>query len=317
MLPIVSVIIPLYNKGPYIPRAINSVLTQTVQDFEIIVVDDRSSDGGPAIVKNYTDSRISLIEQEHRGVSYTRNHGVYLATSDFIAFLDADDEWLPNHLEILSRLKRKFPEAGIFASASKRCLKSGKLINTEYNAIPSSPFEGLLPNYFESVALGTDPVSMSTAGITKKMFFETGGFLEGESMGEDIDFLAKIALKYPIVFSSDIGAIIHEEASNRAMDSYYSSKEEPFIKNGKKAIADGKVPQRMLPYFKEYIARKEIDTAIRCISTGDYPTARKILARTDTHYFRLKKLKWNIISRVPKQIFDQIRHIKNFSINKI
>ena len=76
-------------------------LTQTFQNFEIIIVDDYSNDEGPEIVKNFHDPRILFIEQDHRGVSYTRNHGVDLAKSDFIAFLDADDEWMPKHLETI------------------------------------------------------------------------------------------------------------------------------------------------------------------------------------------------------------------------
>jgi glycosyltransferase involved in cell wall biosynthesis len=287
------------------------VLAQTVQDFEIIVVDDHSSDEGPEIVKSYNDSRISFIEQDHHGVSYTRNHGVDLAKSDFIAFLDADDEWMPNHLEILFRLKGEFPDAGIYTAAYKKYSKSGKLIYPHYWAIPKSPFEGILPNYFESAALGPDPILVSVAAISKELFGETGGFPVGESMGEDVDLWAKIALKYPIAFSSEIGAIIHEEASNRACDSHQSIEEDPFVRNGKKAIADGMVPEKMLPYYKEYIARKEIDTAVINIYAGDYPLARKILARTETRYLLSEKSMWSIITRLPKPVFDGIRHIKN------
>jgi glycosyltransferase involved in cell wall biosynthesis len=310
MSPEVSVIIPLYNKGPYIARAINSVLAQTIQDFEIIVVDDHSSDGGPAIAKGYPDPRISFIEQDHRGVSYTRNHGVDLAKSDFIAFLDADDELMPNHLEILFRLKKRFPEAGIYTSAYQKCLKSGKLEYAHYRAIPQPPYEGLLPNYFRSATFGQDPVSMSTAGMLKAVFFETGGFPVGEAMGEDLDFLAKIALKYPIAFSSEVGAIIHEEASNRACDTYHPFEEFLIVKNGKKAIADGSVPQKMLPDFERYIERKELGAAKYHILRGNYPLGVKLLARTETHYFWGEKVIWSIIVRIPKPVFDRIKNTK-------
>jgi len=309
--PKVSVVIPLFNKGPHIERAINSILAQSVQDFEIIVVDDYSSDRGPAIVKNYHDPRISFIEQDHRGVSFTRNHGVDHAKSDFIAFLDADDEWLPNHLEILFKLKDRFPDAGVYTSAYQKKLKSGNLVYPDYRAIPKAPFEGLLPNYFESAALGEPPLATSVVGIIKELFIETGGFPIGESRGEDLDLWAKIALKYPIAFSSDIGAIYHEEATNRACDSYHSIEEQPFVKNGKKAIADGIVPEKFLPYFKEYIARKEIEDAIFNFLAGDYPLARKILARTETHYFWREKCIWSVITRLPRPIYDRIIRVKN------
>jgi len=81
------------------------------------------------------------------------------------------------------------------------------------------------------------------------LFFESGGFQIGESRGEDLDLWAKIALKHPIAFSSEIGAIIHEEATNRGCDSQQSMEEPLWVKNAKNALADGKVPERMLPYF--------------------------------------------------------------------
>jgi glycosyltransferase involved in cell wall biosynthesis len=315
MTPKVSVVIPLFNKSSYIARAINSVFSQTIQDFEIIVVDDYSSDEGPAIVQSYHDPRISFIAQEHRGVSYTRNHGVDLAKSDFIAFLDADDEWMPNHLEILLRLKGKFPDAGIYTAAYQTFTKSGRLEYPRYWAIPKSPFEGLLPNYFESAALGVEPVAVSVAGIFKELFFESGGFPIDESKGEDLDLWAKIALKYPIAFSSEIGAIIHEEATNRACDSHQSMEEPLFVKNAKNALADGMVPERMVPYYKEYIARLEIITAESNILAGNYPLARKVLARTETRYLWLQKLKWSIVIRIPKTIFESIIQVKKFISN--
>ncbi|MGI6022871.1 MAG: glycosyltransferase family 2 protein, partial [Methanoculleus sp.] len=94
-MPEVSVVIPLYNKAPYIARALASVITQTCQGFEVIVIDDGSTDGGAEIVRRLDDTRIRVIRQENRGVSAARNRGIESARTDFIAFLDADDEWMP------------------------------------------------------------------------------------------------------------------------------------------------------------------------------------------------------------------------------
>lgn len=90
--PHVSIIIPLYNKAPYIKRALDSVISQTIQDFEVIVVNDGSTDGGEHIVEGYSDARIHLVHQKNKGVSAARNRGVSLAKSNMVAFLDADDE---------------------------------------------------------------------------------------------------------------------------------------------------------------------------------------------------------------------------------
>jgi glycosyltransferase involved in cell wall biosynthesis len=314
MAPKISVVIPLYNKELHITRAINSVLCQTCQDFEIIVINDGSTDKSADIVRSFEDSRIRLINQKNRGVSFTRNQGVKCAQSNFIAFLDADDEWMPRHLETLLRLNKRFPNAGIYVTTYKICLKSGRIINANYRAIPKPPFEGLLPNYFKSAALGDPPVCSSVVEIPKEVFFEIGGFQVGEGMGEDLDFWAKIALNFPVAFSSEIGAIYHTDASNRACEFYQLISEEPLVKNGKKMIADGIVPKNVLPFFKEYIARKEIEIANRNIYGDNRLLAQKILTKIDTKYFWKEKLFWMIMLKLPKRIFEFIIRIKRLLV---
>ena len=120
-----SVIIPLMNKGPYITRAIKSVQDQSCQDFEIIVIDGGSHDEGPRIVKEMDDPRIHFIVQTGKGVSSARNEAVQFAKCEFIAFLDADDEWMQKHLETIVRLIENFPGAGMFATAYKIQEKDG------------------------------------------------------------------------------------------------------------------------------------------------------------------------------------------------
>lgn len=93
-----SVVIPLYNKAPYITRALDSVVTQTFADFEVIVVDDGSTDEGSQIVDAYNDVRVRLVRQSNWGPGAARNRGIVEARGELIAFLDADDEWLPEYL---------------------------------------------------------------------------------------------------------------------------------------------------------------------------------------------------------------------------
>jgi hypothetical protein len=97
--PTVSVVIPLYNKGKYVERALTSVLAQTFSPLEIIVVDDGSSDDGPEKVLKFSSPKITLIRQENRGPGAARNAGLAIAKGKYIAFLDADDEWMPSFLE--------------------------------------------------------------------------------------------------------------------------------------------------------------------------------------------------------------------------
>ena len=96
---LVSIIIPCYNASSYIKETVGSVLAQTFQNFEIIVINDGSTDSSSSIVKTIKDDRIHLVEQENQGVSSSRNNGLYLAKGEFISFLDADDLMHPSFLE--------------------------------------------------------------------------------------------------------------------------------------------------------------------------------------------------------------------------
>ena len=148
MKPDISIVIPLLNKGPHIQRALQSVMDQTIQNFEIIVVDGGSTDYGPDVVKEFNDPRIRFIQQKGTGVSTARNQGVSISQSDFIAFLDADDEWMPHHLETIQKLRKEFPQAGAYTTAYKIQEASGKVRWAKYEAIPPAPWKGLIPNYF-------------------------------------------------------------------------------------------------------------------------------------------------------------------------
>lgn len=97
--PCVSVVVPLYNKGPYIARTLNSILSQTFADFELLVIDDGSTDDGPEVVEGFSDARLMLRKQQNKGPGAARNAGLKLARGKYIAFMDADDEWLPTFLE--------------------------------------------------------------------------------------------------------------------------------------------------------------------------------------------------------------------------
>ena len=196
-------------------------------------------------------------------------------------------------ISTIIRLVEKFPDSGAYTTAYKICDKNGKLRWPKYRAIPPPPWEGLIPNYFASSVRGEYPVWTSAVCIPKKIFIAMGGFPVGAWWGEDAELSGKIALNYPIAFSWEIGAIYHWDALNRAC-CRLSLEQEPFVKTGKKAIAENKIPKEILPDFIEYVNRKEIYRAACNIIEGNPELSRRILVNTDTHLFYPQKivLKW-------------------------
>ena len=211
-----SVIIPLYNKAPYIRKALESVLAQTYTDYEVIVVDDGSTDDSCAIadeivreamgnglwaIDEETNRLIAssphrLIRQANSGVSAARNNGVAQSHGEYIAFLDADDWWEPTYLERMAQLIADYPEAGLYA-CNYVYYKPGKThvalnIPTGYINYPKA--------YYEGWAM---PVTSITAIMPRTVFDEMGGFPLGIKLGEDFLLWAKTAMHYPVAFLNE------------------------------------------------------------------------------------------------------------------
>ena len=308
--PAISVVIPLYNKEEYIARALNSVLSQSFKDFEVIVVDDGSTDRGVSVVRRFADPRINIIQQPNSGVSAARNRGVMAVKSDLIAFLDSDDEWLPDHLETLLKLHEKYPEAGAYTTA---CLISNSDFGIKpchYYAIPEKPWEGLIPNYFKSAALGFPPVCSSVVCVPKHVLMKLSGFKEGVWMGEDTDLWGRIALRYSIAFSWNGMGIYHTEATNRASNRFEPIQENIFVLTTRDAIESGEVPLEMQNDLLEYIAKKQIETALFNIASGNKKLARKNLKNCSTKIFFIKKYLAIFLACTPTRVFFLVFRIK-------
>lgn len=203
-----SVVIPLYNKEKYIARTIRSVLEQTVQDFEIIVVDDGSTDNSVDEVKKFDDDRIRIVHQENAGVSAARNLGIEEAQYGLVAFLDADDEWLPNHLEEIVRLKDEFPQCDVFATNYKIIdPKGNERLPVNTSKLNLSGEMDILSDYFSAAIKTAPPLCTITITVNKESLQNVGGFPVGVSLGEDLLTWAKLACRYKIAYSKKITAI--------------------------------------------------------------------------------------------------------------
>ena len=224
-----SIIVPLYNKAPYVRKALESIASQTYRDFELIIVDDGSSDNSAAICEeffqtfnhslahsinvkrsfvhsinvnhslahsiNVNRSFVhSFIRQTNSGVAAARNRGVAESHGEFVCFLDADDWWEPDFLEEMDKLIHEYPDAGIYAS-NYIYYKPGKThvalsLPRGYIDYPKAYYEG-----------SSMPVWTGATCMPRKVFDEMGGFPLGIKLGEDFLLWAKIALHYPVAFS--------------------------------------------------------------------------------------------------------------------
>ncbi len=205
----ISVIIPLYNKREYIARTINSVLSQTYQDFEIVVIDDGSTDAGAEKVKSIIDKRIHLIIQENAGVAAARNRGIEESRREFIAFLDADDEWKPDYLSTQIMLTEKYPQCNVFATNYEFCNSKENTTPTIIRKIPFPGEDGILTNYFEVASCSHPPLWTSAVMVRKQAIQSIGGFPIGIKSGEDLLTWARLAVKYKIAYSKKVCAVYH------------------------------------------------------------------------------------------------------------
>lgn len=206
----ISVIIPLYNKEKSISNTIHSVLNQTYYDFELIVVDDGSTDSSSEVVQSICDHRIRLIHKENGGVSSARNVGIKAAKTDYVALLDGDDIWDSTFLEEQLKLIEEFPKAAMwgvnYAFIKGNCC-------TPCNQGLGEDYRGYVENYF-----GThhNDLFCSTSVVIRKEVFDTVGYFDERiHYSEDLDMWYRIILKYPVVFFDKVLAYYNQNADNR------------------------------------------------------------------------------------------------------
>lgn len=207
----ISVVIPLYNKAEFITRTIESVLVQTFQSFEIVVVNDGSTDGSVEAVEAIVDSRIRIIHQENGGVSSARNNGIEEARFEWIALLDGDDIWKPEYLQTQWDLHLKYSECDVCACNYEFCDHTGKVTPTRINKLPFEGEDGILTNYFEVASCSHPPLWTSAIMAKRSAFLTVGGFPVGVKSGEDLLTWARLAVKYKIAYSIYSKAVFQEQ----------------------------------------------------------------------------------------------------------
>jgi glycosyltransferase involved in cell wall biosynthesis len=272
-----TVIIPLFNKAEHILRTLNSVAWQKYPAAEIIIIDDGSTDNGVLIVKSANMKNVRLIHQANQGVSAARNNGVALASHEYIAFLDADDQWLPLFLDEVARLIIKFPQAKFFGTRYQIVESENNYLDAKIKLKNINPEGVILDDYFNIASQGDLPFTMSSMVIQQSLFTEIGGFPLDEPIGEDQDLFCRVALNTNIAYSPNIHSLYHKDAQNQASKNNIPSTECGFsIRITREAL---KHPQnKNVSNMLKYSATHLCHLAKLNIGDGHFSQARKLLS---------------------------------------
>jgi len=298
----VSIIIPLYNKAPYVRRALDSIAAQTFADFEAIVVDDGSTDDGAAIVADYSDVRFRMIRQANAGPGAARNAGFEEARGELIAFLDADDEWLPNYLQESVSLLESFGSE----VASVTC---GYIEHPPGESTESMWRKRGLTNGVHRVQPDTEAalvVSMLAymspcSTLTRaEVFRKWDGFYDREkcAFGEDAFLWLKVLLNEPVAFNLKPLVQFHREASGLSKNLSGARPVEPFLEDASEIEAACPPPLRDL--LSQVLAIRAAKTACVLGYWGHWREARALVRRfTSAKNWRLPYHASAVVCRTP------------------
>ena len=289
----ISVVIPLYNKEREVERALLSVVNQSIAPREIIVVDDGSTDGSRAVVERvmaeYPEARIRLIVQPNGGVSNARNRGISEAQGEFVALLDADDEWLSGYVGEVCRLMEYYPDGDVYSTAFDICY-GGERVSA---SVPAE--EGYIDPAVEALARRY-PVIPSTATLRRSAVLACGGFPEGMRIGEDQWLWVRLRQRGSrFVFSPMRLVRYSKEASNRSAAIYRSEQTEHSIAELYNAEQEVVV--------NEYVARIGIGKAItQSVRGGTEDAKRAIKAFGYTTQSRRALRRLKLLNALPSSL---------------
>lgn len=295
----ISVVIPLYNKAHTIERTLSTVFSQTLQDFEVIIVDDGSTDNGVDVIRNFTnDPRLQIINQSNQGVSAARNKGVTSAKYKHIAFLDGDDEWMPRYLAKMKEAIEKFPDAGMYCCAGIVRNHDG---TDFYRLAPKYKGKILEINFFENPHVF---VHTSATIVSKSMFNKTDGFPIGMKRNEDYALFFTLAFIGKVVYCAFPLSIYVGGIEGQATSTNNTETQQHIIDRFNYTFLNWEKSGRKNPTFKVFLLYELRQNFILALKSKDYKTVE--------HY--LKKLNSEV-----KKIFlpIELQLIKTRYLNKL
>ncbi|WP_028376137.1 glycosyltransferase family 2 protein [Leeuwenhoekiella sp. MAR_2009_132] len=224
-MPKITVVIPLYNKANFIKETLQSVYAQNFTDYEVVVINDGSTDGSEHHVLSLKNEKTKLINQANNGLSNARNTGIEHALGSVICLIDADDIWLPNHLQKIANLIDSYPEAQLYGTAYSELLPNGLLIKPKTNT--GFKTTTLLIEDFFITSAQQPFITPSSFGFKKEIIRTIGGFDPTITYAEDTDFFIRANLNYKLAFDATTTCHYRYESENQITRSKLSFKKQP------------------------------------------------------------------------------------------
>lgn len=269
-----SVIIPVYNKADTLPRAIDSVLAQGVE-AELVIVDDGSTDRIDAVLARYEG--VTVVRQANGGVSAARNAGIRRSAGEYLCFLDADDEWEPDHLTTLLALMGKYPSAEYFVTGHREIRRDGTVRSSGdgLRAYPEDFLCGDLLGLLNRTSYGV--IHTNSVCVKKSVLTEEGILFEpGAAIGEDTDVWYRLALRHPAAVSRRATTVYHRECSTATGRSFYT-RDWVFCRREQDILADDTIESGVKRSAMEVLDRYKLESARRYALEGDRSRARETM----------------------------------------
>lgn len=275
--PKISIVVPLFNKAAFVSEALESVRAQTLAAYEIIVVDDGSTDEGAEIVRKLDCANLHLITQTNAGVSVARNRGIEAARGDFVAFLDADDRYAPGFLEGIACLVARYPAAAMYCTAYKRFWDDGRreFCRLQHVALNT----GVILNDFYGAWCSGAFTFTSAIAIRRNVFDDlTLRFPEGERLGEDQDLWFRIAERHQVAYLNTASVDYRMGVAGSATQATPVTELLPCYRRLGERLAGGGVPARMRRGARRLFASHLLNVARARVVQGDRVGAVRMLA---------------------------------------
>ena len=304
MSPFFTVVIPLYNKENYISNTIESVLAQNFKDFEVIVVDDGSTDRSYERIKKFEKfQNLSILQKINGGVSSARNLGIEKANGKYIALIDADDYWYPDHLQELHKIIKKYPKAGIYGTGYEIVINKSTIRKATFKDFDPKEIQ-LVPDYFEASTVNA-VVWTSASAFPRENFYKKPKFNLQLRTAQDLDFFVRAALNFQIAVSPKVTMRYYQTSENNLAQSLYNEDREYFIQKFEQQEKEN-------TSLKKYLDANRYALVIRCKMINDLRWKR-IINNIDLNNLTYKQ---RLLLGLPKSVLVASKKLQLFLLKR-